>query len=157
MREWTIFGIASLFVTVVAHATPPEKPGSAQFKYVVVVFDHEANRVICEGRISARQFQKWFKRDYAVGGEQVEVPQNATALGALILSDGDEILVMPLYRWGSETVKYFACQSHTIGRAPMFHVLKKSEEEFFRAVKSALAELSRAEPSDPARGALPRR
>ncbi len=153
----TILGIMSLLVVAIAHAAPPDARHATPFKYAVVVFDHQANRVVCEGRISARQFQKWFKEDYAVAGERIETPKDATACGALTLSDGNEILVMPLYRWGSGKVRQFACQSHEIGRAPMFSVVEEAEPVFFQTIRNRLVELSKAEPRVPATGVSPRR
>lgn len=156
MRTLTILGIVSLLAAAITHAASPETPAPRQFKFTGVIFDHQQNRVICEGRIAPQQFQKWFRQNYTVEGERVETPQDATAFGALVLTDGDEILVMPLYTWGVERLRYFACQSHEIGKAPMFSVVEQSQKAFLDRMKLELGKLQEAEPVAPANGASPR-
>src|SRR5574340_997711 len=140
MRAIIITGAVSLLVAALAHALPPGSPVPHQFKFKGVLFGHPDNRVICEGRIPAGQFQKWFKKDYPVGGERVETPKDAAAIGALVLTDGEEVLIMPLYRWGSGRDTHFACQSAGVGRAPMFSVVEQPQETFFQVIKRKLAE-----------------
>ena len=137
MRIFTILGIMA-FLFAVAHATPPDKRASTHFKYSVVVFDHEANRVICEGLITAEKFKEWFKSDFLVSGERIETPKDAIAFGSLILTDGNEVLSMPLYRWSSQKVSFFTCASHAIGKAPKFYVVEQTEEKFYDTIKARL-------------------
>ena len=125
-----------------------QKPAPRKFKFAAIVFDHAGNRAIFEGRITAQQFQKWFKKNYAVEGERIETPRDATAFGTLVLTDGDEVLVMPFYKWGGDKQEYFACQSHAIGEAPMFRVLERSEESFLKSMKSTLGGIEKDESSE---------
>lgn len=111
------------------------------FKYAAILFDHKSNEVKCAGRVSTEQFSKWFKRDYGVGGERIETPQDAVPFGVLILTDGDEIMTMPFYRWDGPKDGYFACQSASIGKAPMFTVLERTEADFISSVRRKLSEL----------------
>ena len=111
-------------------------------RYAGILFDHKSNEVKCEGRISREQFRKWFKEDYDVGGERIETPQDAVSFGVLVLTDGDEIVTMPFYRWGGPKDSYFACQSAEIGKAPMFSVLERTEADFIASARRNLSELS---------------
>ena len=111
-------------------------------RFACVVFDKEGHRTELEGDISHPQFIKWFKKDYRVGGERVETPAEATAFGVLALTDGEEILVMPLYKWGKGNRKLFSCQSIAIGKAPMFNVVAESQKELLSTMKSRFGELS---------------
>ena len=126
-----------------------QKPAPRKFKFAAIVFDHAGNRAIFEGLITAQQFQKWFKKNYAVEGERIETPRDATAFGTLVLTDGDEVLVMPFYKWGGDKQEYFACQSHAIGEVPpMFRVLERSEESFLKSMKSTLGGIEKDESSE---------
>jgi len=116
------------------------------FEYSCVDFDHKQNQIVAKGRISREQFVQWFKKDYGVKGERVETPAHATAFGVLVLTDGVETLVMPLYTWELKKQNYFACQSHRIGRAPRFRVFEKSRKLFFDQMKLEFAKLSKTKP-----------
>ena len=114
----------------------------AHVKFACVLFDHKQDQVVLEGQISTDKFQKWFKQDYAVEGERLETPSSASVFGALVLTNGEEILVMPLCSWGTDQDRYFACQSNAIGKAPMFCVLEQSQKDFLAALKSQLGKLA---------------
>src|SRR5262245_5640000 len=109
--------------------------------YQVVTFGTNDPQTACRGRMTADQFHKWFKSDYPVGGERVEIPRDATPFGALVLTAGDEVMVLPLYTWQGEKARHFACQGFKLGTAPMFSVWKRSEEAFLRSMKERLAAL----------------
>jgi len=112
-----------------------------RFKYAAMTFDHNNTQVVFQGRMSRRHFQEWFKADYPVGGERVEIPKDATSFGALVLTDGDEILLMPFYTWGDERSAQFACHGREFGRAPKFAVLEQSEKSFLDSMKRRLESL----------------
>lgn len=115
---------------------------SVQFK--LVVFAGAATETIAAGEITRSEYERWFTKDYAVGGERVETPKSASSIGALIVVDGNQTLVMPLCTWQIESVHtYFACQSEAIGRAPMFSICTESETkaEFLSRVESQIMDL----------------
>jgi hypothetical protein len=117
------------------------EPHSEQFKYAAIAFDHNNTQVVLQGRISHRRFQEWFKTDYPVAGERIEIPNSATSFGALVLTDGNEILVMPFYMWGDERSRQFCCQGREFGKAPKFSVGERSEKSFFESMKRRLKSL----------------
>ena len=142
-RAITIIAVV-LLTGVVVGAVAKQSEGKP-FKLSCVLFDHRDNQIVLTGHVRAGKLQGWFKSDYAVGGERVETPKNATAFGALVVTDGDDILTMPCYTWNVEQLTYFACQSHQIGHAPMFTVIETSEEAFVMSMKKRLNEIGEAE------------
>ena len=131
-----------------AHDSPAESQVGAEekkpakpFTYQVITFVKNDPQTVCQGRMTADQFRKWFKSDYSVAGERVEIPGDATPFGALVLTGGDELIVLPLYTWQGEKVRHFACQGFKFGRAPSFSVWERSEEAFLRSMKERLAAL----------------
>jgi hypothetical protein len=127
--------LASLFASEAIGDQSEKRP----FHYSCVIFDRKDNQTVFKGVLDMQRFQKWFKEDYGVGGERVETPKDATVFGVLVLTDGEETLVMPLYTWGNDKGRYFACQSHTIGRAPMFGVLADTQKNLIDRMKSELS------------------
>jgi hypothetical protein len=138
-----VAGLAVLAVlcngSLVDHGVEASEPKPVT--YQVVTFGTNDPQTAYRGRMTADQFRKWFKSDYPVGGERVEVPGDATPFGALVLTSGDEVIVLPLYTWQGEKARHFACQGFKIGRAPMFSVWERSEEAFLRLMKERLAAL----------------
>ncbi len=121
-----------------------EKQAADGVKYACILFDgKQGNKTVVEGRIPRAQFVKWFKEDYHVGGERVETPSDAKVIGALVLTDGDEILVMPMHSWSIRGFTSFACQSIEIGNAPMFSVLEESKKQFLATMQTRLKQLSK--------------
>ena len=57
---------------------------------------------IFRGQISAEQYKKWFKSDYPGLGERIEIPKDATFFGTLVLTNGNEVIVLPFYEWRNE-------------------------------------------------------
>jgi len=145
--------VLSAFMLTALAETHAEK----QIMYAAITFDHNNSQTVFQGRMSRKHFQEWFRTDYPVAGERVEIPDEATSFGALVLTDGDEILVMPFYRWGGEKSVQFACHGHDLGRAPKFAVLEQSEKTFVESMKKAIGKIGIAEPNAPANGASPRR
>jgi hypothetical protein len=111
-------------------------------KYEAITIRQNQVQIMFEGHINDATFRKWFKTDYGVTGERVEIPKEATVFGALVLPDGEGFLVMPIYNWGSDKSKYFRCQGFEIGRAPMFSVSDDSEKVFFQKMKAKLESLN---------------
>ena len=149
MRARSVIFLAVVAIAaVLALGASGEQAEKKQFKFACILFDRKENQAVFQGHMNTHQFRKWFREDYAVAGERFETPKEATAFGALVLTDGDEILVMPLYTWGNRKQKYYACQSHTIGAAPMFRVLEKSKKRFLDKMKAELGKLQKAEPKD---------
>ena len=153
MRAPVVVGLGSLVLVAILELACAGAPAERQFKFSAFMFQRGRGRAICEGRISAQTYQKWFKKDYLAAGERIEVPKDAAAFGVLILTDGEEILGMPFYRWKAGEENYFACQGAVLGQAPMFSVIEQTEDAFSRALKQKLAELEKAGKGDPAAGA----
>jgi hypothetical protein len=109
--------------------------------YSIVTFDHNKTEARLQGEISRQHFQDWFKTDYPVAGERVEIPAEAKVFGALILMDGGDLLVMPLYSWGNGQNSLFKCQSPKIGQAPKFVVFERTQEDFMKSIKKRLEDL----------------
>ncbi|MDB2687179.1 hypothetical protein N9Y42_08195 [Mariniblastus sp.] len=113
-------------------------------KFTCVIFDGPASVQKFAGLVSSEKFTKWFEDDYNVGGQRIETPSSATAIGALVLTRKDKLLVMPICTWIIEPGHtYFACQSEAIGRAPMFSVCTESitTAEFLGKLKRNLSKL----------------
>jgi len=146
-----LFGVTALLVTVLSVVGAPAKqPDGKPFTFTCVLFDHKDNQEVLRGHVDPKHFKVWFKEDYDLGGDMgPEIPQNATAFGALVLTDGNDILVMPLYTWKKDKQQFFACRGHEVGRAPMFCVIAKSREAFFQSMKARLKEIGKAEQSPP--------
>lgn len=108
------------------------------YKYQCVIFDHKNNQVVLQGHLNAASFQEMFKQGYSVGGERMETPIDATPFGALVLTNGSEIMTMPLYKWSHQgSWKYF-CQSRSIGTPPRFSVFGDSQQKFFKQMSLEL-------------------
>jgi hypothetical protein len=115
--------------------------GPKRFSYEAIAIKQNQPRVIFRGHITAKQFQKWFKSNFAVIGARVEIPKDAMLWGTLVLTNGQEILVLPFYQWNNQTRSVYCCQGFEFGKAPMFRTLEKSEESFLRSMKRQLENL----------------
>lgn len=104
-----------------------------QYRFTCILFEHGADSVVKQGVISEARFQEWFKRGYSVGGERVETPPNATVIGVLVLTDGNEVLVMRMSTWNNGL--NYACQSKEIGKAPKFRATGDSKDAFVANLK----------------------
>jgi hypothetical protein len=112
-------------------------------RYSLVVFDGASSKTIVEGKITNEQYKKWFAQDYSVRGERIETPKSSTSVGALVLLNGEKIILMPLCTWHIKTGHtYFTCQSDEFGQAPMFSVCteSKTQTEFLKQMEHKLAE-----------------
>lgn len=143
-----VVGVVTVFVGILVVGAFAKQPEAKAIKLSCVLFDHKDNRVVLTGHVAADKFEQWFKKDYPVGGERIETPKEGTVFGALVLADGDDILVMPFHTWGNGKPTYFACQSHAIGEAPMFTVIAESKKAFIQSMKARLNEIGKAEPTD---------
>ncbi len=143
MIRFTIIALLpAVFLMTVCSSTTPQKDKPA--RYSLVVFDGASSKTVVEGEIAQEEYKKWFTQDYAVGGERIETPKSANAIGALTIVNGEEVLVMPLCTWQIKSGQtYFACQSEAIGQAPMFSVCteSKTKAEFLKQMENKLAEL----------------
>ena len=117
-----------------AKDTPGSQPTHVHdVKFTAVVFAGPGNRVICEGRMTSEQFENWFKKDpKGMDGKRGGTPQNAVAFGALVLTDGEGIFIMPFYRSGDEKVKYYVCQG-ALARPRSFTLRHSPKRTFWRA------------------------
>jgi hypothetical protein len=149
--------VAAVLAAILGLGTSGAQQKITPFIFTCVVFDQKQARTVLKGQIEAQQFKKWFKEDYPVEGERIEPPADAIAFGCLVVTDGEEILVMPLYKWGKAKQLHFACQLHEIGRAPMFSVVTDSEEALVQKMKAALAKMEKAEPEPERDGLKPAR
>ncbi len=138
MKSIVAVGLLLGLATVLVSRAHAQEPAKVPFKCSCVVFDHKENPAVFRGIIDAELFKKWFKEDYAVSGERVETPKDASSFGTLVLTDGNEIFVMPLYTWGNADDRHFACQSHAIGHAPLFSVLADTQKDFIDKMKAEL-------------------
>ena len=143
-----LVGVGVILVGIWVVGAFAEQPESKLFKLSCVLFDHKDNQTVLTGHVAATKFEKWFKRDYGVRGERIETPKNATVFGALVLTDGSDIRVMPCYTWRAGQLTYFACQSHEIGHAPMFTVIETSQKAFVKSMKARLNDIGKAEQTD---------
>ena len=126
-------------------ATPTNDNDGVQF--TLAIFNGASSETIAQGSITRNEYETWFTQDCAVGGERIETPKSANSIGALILIDGDQILVMPLCTWQiASGHSYFACQSDAIGNAPMFGVCteSKTKNEFLNQIESKITGLAAA-------------
>jgi hypothetical protein len=120
----------------------PAGAGQKQVRYEAVTMKQNQPQSVFRGHINAAQYKKWFKSDYGVGGERVEIPKGATLFGALVLTDGAEITVVPFYHWGKDgDTREFRCQGFQLGRAPMFSASGATERAFFEDMKKRLETL----------------
>jgi hypothetical protein len=117
----TIILVAALVCA--GELTPQAQKG--QFIFSCVVFGNTNNQEIFKGAMDAAQFRELFEvRKYGMGGGgRLLTPPDAIAFGALTLTDGQTILVVPLFTW-KETGRgtFFASQFFKNGEASMFSV-----------------------------------
>ena len=73
-------GVAGLILAALSQTSNGTKPRDKTVKCACVIFVHNVNHTVFEGRIRRAQFTKWFKKDYPVGGERIEIPAGATVL-----------------------------------------------------------------------------
>ena len=140
--KWFIIFAAGTFLGIagVLMAQGVEQPSpSKAIKYFCVIFDHTNNEVVFQGAMNEKRFQLFFKKRYPTAGTRFETPADAMAFGALVLTDGEEILVMPLYTWTSGHDTHFACQSYQFGEPPMFSVQTETRRELIERMKIELA------------------
>src|SRR5688572_18598468 len=91
---------AVLCVACVAFAD--EGARRQEYRYSCFLFDSHDRKPVFEGNLSFRQTATWFKEYYDVFGSRVEAPRDAKAIGALIVTDGKETIVIPMLTWGPE-------------------------------------------------------
>jgi hypothetical protein len=137
-----------LLTTLSLSAAPAPAPDQPRYQYACTLFDHKGDQTLCQGSISAQAFKEWFKDSYPVAGERLETPATATPCGALALSNGTEVFIMPLYQWKTGTPTHYACQSQSIGTPPKFRTLADSLPDFTAKITAQLKSL---ETPDPAR------
>jgi hypothetical protein len=119
-------------------------PVTARLKnvtYEAFTIKQNHRRSLFRGHTSAALYQKWFKSDYDVTGKRVEIPEGATLFGALVLTDGEEVEVLPFYMWGDANDRACRCQGFKFGRAPMFSASGDSEKAFFEDIEKRLREM----------------
>lgn len=133
------------FVACVDRGTWVQPNPIEDVKFNCVIFNGPTSVQKFDGEVSSRIFTKWFQEDYAVFGERIETPLSATSIGALILTNENNLLVMPICTWTIESGHtYFACQSDAIGKAPMLCVCTESNTaaEFLEQLKRKMSELA---------------
>jgi hypothetical protein len=143
MRGLAVSGLAIVLVLCISTGAgiSAKKPDQKTIRYEAITIKGNQPETVFQGNISPEQFQKWFKSDYVVGGERIEVPKDATLFGTLVLTDGQQILVMPFYTWGDEKHKDYRCQGFEVGKAPAFAVSGQSEKVFLQSMKKRLETL----------------
>ena len=60
-------GVAGLILAALSQTSNGTKPRDKTVKCACVIFVHNVNHTVFEGRIRRAQFTKWFKKDYPVG------------------------------------------------------------------------------------------
>lgn len=81
-----------------------------QFKYVCVVFDQDGDKVAFKGSVDEERFQILFKDCCLANYERVKIPKDAVIFGVFAITNGGEILIMPLYTWRQGKYDYCACR-----------------------------------------------
>ena len=142
MRMLVLVVAVALVVSLCAITSPSQGKPQGQTAVTCVLFDGKDNRSFYTRGITERQYEKWFKNGYSVASERIETPKGAAAFGALVVSGGGHLLVMPFYKWGPPGARYFACQSKGIGCPPRFRVLATSEGAFLRSMKRDIRDIS---------------
>ena len=107
-------------------------------KYACILFDQKG-QIAFEGAINLKQFHEWFKKGYPILGWRPEIPKGATIFGALVLTDGEEITVMPLYVWMTGKFEHYCCQSYKCGLPPKFGILADTRQGFLEEMKKQLS------------------
>jgi hypothetical protein len=80
-----------------------------------------------------------FKQDYSMAGKRnLSTASYAIPFGALVLTDGSEIVTMPLYKWQFQKKWFYACQGDGIGKAPWFNVVEDNQKKFFKEMSLRL-------------------
>jgi hypothetical protein len=118
-----------------------QAPEQNSFRYEAIVIHHNQPRVEFRGQLSAEQIRKWFKSAYTVRGERIEIPKDAQIWGALVLTDGFEIQVMPFYHWANDNASLYCCQGFEFGKAPAFCTFEQSEKAFLKSMRARLENL----------------
>ena len=136
MKTATVLLMSLLILTSLC--TADEVKVEKQIKYACILFDQKG-QVAFEGVLNPKQFQKWFKVSCGFGGYRLEPPKESTIFGSLVLTDGGEILAMPLYTWTNGKLEYYCCQLYEVGAPPRFLVMAKTRQGFLEEMKKQLS------------------
>jgi hypothetical protein len=98
------------------------------------MFDRDGDRIANSGDFPVEEYHTWFTEDWPVGGERLEIPENAFVCGVLVVSCKEGLFSMPVYRWQMGADFKYACQSYKIGKAPRFQVIAQGEQAFIDSV-----------------------
>lgn len=110
-----------------------------QFKYVCVVFENGADRVYFKGEMDTERFQILFKDHGLANYSKNVIPKDAIVFGVFAISDGNEILIMPLYKWAKRRSAYCACQIKPKGKDSIYSFMTQaSQNVFLKTLKSRL-------------------
>jgi len=124
-----------LCVSVVSGIGATEK----QFKYVCVVFEKTGDKVTFKGSMDAERFQILFKDCCLANYRKFEIPKDAVVFGVFAITDGDEILVMPLYVWTKRRATFCACRLQPIGKDSLYGFqVKGNKTVFLKILKNQL-------------------
>ncbi len=69
-----------------------------RFKYVCVIFEKGVDRIAFKGGMDTEKFQMLFKDHGLANYSKDVIPKDAIVFGVFAISDGNEILIMPLYK-----------------------------------------------------------
>lgn len=110
-----------------------------QFKYVCVVFEKGVDRVAFKGGMDTERFQILFKDHGLANYRKNIIPKDAVVFGVFAISDGNEILIMPLYEWTKRRSTYCACQIKPMGKDSIYGFMSKGNQTvFLKTLKSQL-------------------
>lgn len=110
-----------------------------QFKYVCVVFEKGVDKVAFKGGMDTERFQILFKDHGLANYSKNVIPKDAIVFGVFAISDGNEMLIMPLYEWTKRRSTYCACQIKPMGTNSLYCFMSKvNQTVFLKTLKSQL-------------------
>jgi hypothetical protein len=110
-----------------------------RFKYVCVIFEKGVDRIAFKGKMDTERFQILFKDHGLANYSKNVIPKDATVFGVFAISDSNEILIMPLYKWAKRRSDYCACQIKPKGKDSIYSFMTyASQNLFLKTLKSRL-------------------
>ena len=110
-----------------------------QFKYVCVVFEKGVDKVAFNGGMDTEKFQILFKDHGLANYRKNVIPKDAIVFGVFAISNGNKILIMPLYKWTKRRSAYCACQIKPTGKDSIYCFMSKGNQTvFLKTLKSRL-------------------
>ncbi len=159
MKTATTSLVAFLLMTSLCAAE--EVKVEQQIKYACILFDQilpsqflfgqklfdQKGQIAFEGALNAKQFYTWFKPRLTFSSGPIFVlPNDAAIFGALILTNGEERIAIPLYRWMDGKTEVFSCRSDSANflvQTPGNLRKTSTRQDFLEEMKTKLIEISK--------------